>query len=52
MPMYDAAEKIATGSVNMRALLDTPVLVNGQPTPLKAQLTGDATILLFVRNGA
>ena len=50
--MYTEAEKIAT-NLNMKSLLDTQVLVDGQPSSLKAQMTNtDATILLFVRNGA
>ena len=52
MPMYTEAEKIAT-NLNMKSLLETQVLVDGQPSSLKAQMTNtDATILLFVRNGA
>ena len=52
MPMYTEAEKIAT-NLNMKSLLDTQVLVDGQPSSLKAQMANtDATILLFVRNGA
>ena len=52
MPMYTEVEKIAT-NLNMKSLLETQVLVDGQPSSLKAQMTNtDATILLFVRNGA
>ena len=51
--MYDATEKVALlEREDVAALLDCNVVVDGKQSPLRAVLTGDSTILLFVRNGA
>ena len=49
--MYDAAAKVST-DFNVDALLDTSVLCDGNAAPLRSVLAEEATIVLFVRNGA
>ncbi len=49
--MYDAAAKRAT-DIDTAALLNTTILLDGQNSLLGAALSGESTILLFVRNGA
>jgi len=51
MPIYDAASKTST-DIDLTALLSAPVRVNGEFTTMQSQLGDDATLMLFVRNGA
>ena len=44
--MYDAVSKVATDSVDTKALLGCSVLVGDKKAPLREHLTGDATIVL------
>jgi hypothetical protein len=50
--MYDAVAKVAVESVSVSALLAADVLVASEPRQLKSVLSGESTLLLFVRNGA
>ena len=51
MPMYDERTKRST-DVDIEALLNADVLVGAEPSKLRSHLDGEATIVLFVRNGA
>ena len=50
--MYDQKTKVATNTVDVAKLLDATVVADGQPVKLRTQISGQSTLLLFVRNGA
>jgi len=50
--MYDQKTKVATDTVDVAKLLDATVIANGQLVKLRTEISGKATLLLFVRNGA